>query len=216
MILFQKSSDCQNFLNAKLENPYTLKKSIPYRQALRIRRIWSTFQDYHSHSRKPIEQFVNKEYKKDVVIQQIQKVDQLKWKQLLHQQKHNDKQYIPLSVTYSRALPNLKDAISATFNTLVDQKRHRKDVKNPNAIPACKDFNRYDHDFNNQGKIIIIEQLRNIRTASTETLKERLNRQIMKLETLAAHGLKEDLNWIHFMETSRSLPLFLVSAYRLK
>ena len=53
-------------------------------------------------------------------------------------------------------------------------KNHRKDIKNPNAIPAWKHFNRYDIDFNNHGKIIIIEQLKNIRTASIETLKERL------------------------------------------
>ena len=39
---------------------------------------------------------------------------------------------------------------------------HRKAVKNPNAIPACKHFNRDGHGFNNHGKIIIIEQLRNI------------------------------------------------------
>ena len=45
---------------------------------------------------------------------------------------------------------------------------HRKDVKNPNAIPACKHFNRHDHDFNNHGKIIIKEQLRNIRTTTTD------------------------------------------------
>ena len=32
--LFRKSSDRQNFLNAKLEHPYSLKKSIPYSQAL--------------------------------------------------------------------------------------------------------------------------------------------------------------------------------------
>ena len=35
--LFRKSSDRQNFLNAKSEHPYSLKKSIPYSQALRIR-----------------------------------------------------------------------------------------------------------------------------------------------------------------------------------
>ena len=97
---------------------------------------------------------------------------------------------------------------------------HRKDVKNPNAIPACKHFNRHDHDFNNHGKIIIIEQLRNIRTTSTETLKERLKQRenfwIMKLETLAPLGLNQDLNWIHFMQTFRSPPLFFVSAYGLK
>ena len=70
---------------------------------------------------------------------------------------------------------------------------HRKDVKNTNAIPAYKHFNRHDHDFKNHGKIIIIEQLRNICTTSTETLKERLKQQenfwIMKLETLVPLGL---------------------------
>ena len=35
----------------------------------------------------------------DVVIQQIQKVDRLDRKQVLHQQKHCDKQCIPLPVT---------------------------------------------------------------------------------------------------------------------
>ena len=45
--LFRESSDRQNFLNAKPEHPYSLKKSIPYSEALRIPRICSTFQDYH-------------------------------------------------------------------------------------------------------------------------------------------------------------------------
>ena len=70
----------------------------------------------HSHSRKIIKQFVDRGYKKDV-IQQIQKVDQLDRKQLLHQQKRHDKQCIPLSVTYSRLLPNLKD-ITKGWHTL--------------------------------------------------------------------------------------------------
>ena len=109
---FRKSSDRQNFLYVKSEHPYSLKKSIPYNQALRIRQICSTFQDYQSNSRKLTEQFVNKRYKKDVVIQLIQKVDQLDLKHLLHQQKPHGKQCIPLSVTYSRALPNLKNILT--------------------------------------------------------------------------------------------------------
>ena len=75
---------------------------------------------------------------------------------------------------------------------------HRKDVKNPNSIPVCKHFNSRDHDFNNHGKIIIIEQLRNIRTTPTETIKERLKQRenfwIIKLETLTPPGLNQDLN----------------------
>ena len=55
---------------------------------------------------------------------------------------------------------------------------HRKDIKNANAMPACKHFKKRNH-----------EQLRNICATSTETLKERV-----KLETLALHGLNQDLN----------------------
>ena len=70
------------------------------------------------HSRKLIEQFINKGYKKDAAIQQIRKVDQLDRKQLLHQQKRHDKQRIPLSVTYSRALPNLKNILAKHWHIL--------------------------------------------------------------------------------------------------
>ena len=67
--LFRKSSDRQKFINAKLEHPHSLKKSIPYSQALRIRRLCSASQEYHSHSIKLIEQLVNKGYEKDIVTQ---------------------------------------------------------------------------------------------------------------------------------------------------
>ena len=113
--LFRKSSNRQNFLNAKSEHPYSLQKSIPYSQALRIRQICSTFQEYHSHSRKLIEQFVNKGYKRDVVTQQIQKVDQPDRKQLLHQQKCHDKQRIPVSVTYSQIVTKFKRYYNKTL-----------------------------------------------------------------------------------------------------
>ena len=104
------------------------------------------------------------------------------------------------------------------FNTRLNKRR--RDVKNLNAIPAWKHFNRHDHDFNYHRKIIIIEQLRNIRALSADTLKERRKQQenfwIMKLETLASLGLNQDLNWIHFMKTFRSPLLCFVSAYSLK
>ena len=91
--------------------------------------------------------------------------------------------------------------LETLFNIRVNN--HRKDVKNPNAMPTCKHLNKYDHDFNNHGKFIIIEQLRSICTTSTETLKERLNQRenfwIMKLETLVLHGLNQDLNRSHVM-----------------
>ena len=41
-------------------------------------------------------------------------------------------------------------------------------------IVASKHFQKHNHGFNNYGKFIIIEQLRNIFPTTTKTLKERL------------------------------------------
>ena len=75
------------------------------------------------------------------------------------------------------------DKSETPFNIRLNN--HRKDVENPNAIPACKHSNRHHHDFNNHGKIIIIEQLRNIRATSTETLKKKTKtaRKFLDTET---------------------------------
>ena len=134
--LSQKSSDHQNFLNA---TSYSLKKIIPYRQALRIRQISSIFQHYHSHSRTLIEQFINKGYKKDVVIQQMQKVNQLNRKQLIHKQKSYDKQCIPLSVTYHQALPNLKDILTKHWHILQANQSCKKGFNTLPIIAFSKD-----------------------------------------------------------------------------
>ena len=48
--LYKKPTDCQNYLHAKSAHPLSLKKSIPYSQALRIKRICSTFEEYRKHS----------------------------------------------------------------------------------------------------------------------------------------------------------------------
>ena len=75
---------------------------------------------------------------------------------------------------------------------------HRKDIKTPNAIEACRHFNNNEHTFSKHGKFIIIEQLRNINTIPTETLKLRLKERgtfwIKKLKTLTPYGLNQKLN----------------------
>ena len=51
---------------------------------------------------------------------------------------------------------------------------HRKNVKDPKAIPVDKHFNQTGHNFNLHPKFIIIEQLEDIEKTSNEILKERL------------------------------------------
>ena len=74
---------------------------------------------------------------------------------------------------------------------------HRKDIKKQNATEAFKNFNNNEHAFSEHGKFIRIEQLRNINTTPTETLKLRLKERgnfwIKKLKTLTPYGLNQEL-----------------------
>ena len=54
-----------------------------------------------------------------------------------------------------------------SFNTRLNN--HRKDLKKPNAIKACKRFNNNYHTSSKHGKFIITEQPQNINTNVTET-----------------------------------------------
>ena len=75
---------------------------------------------------------------------------------------------------------------------------HRKNIKNPHAIKACKHFNNWNHVFHKHGEFILIEQLNNVKNTSTEVLKQRLkdreNYCIKRLKTLLSFGLNQELN----------------------
>ena len=83
-----------------------------------------------------------------------------------------------------------------TFNIRLNN--HKKDVKDPNAVPADKHFTLPGHDFNKNAKFTLIEKLTNTNKVATETLKERLkngeNFWIIKLRTLTPNGLNQELN----------------------
>ena len=69
--LDKKQTECQKCLLAKSANPFSLKKSIPYSQALRIKRIFSTIEEYRKPSQDLFKKFVEKGYNKSTVRKQI-------------------------------------------------------------------------------------------------------------------------------------------------
>ena len=312
--LYKKPTDCQNYLHAKSARPFSLKKSIPYSQALRIKCICSTFEEYRKHSQDLIKRFVEKGYNELTVRRQIERVDHLDRSLLLKHCKPKRKDAIPFSLTYNPVLPNIKEiinkhwhilSIDSTFkeilnnlqpmiafrknkslkqligtNTIRNNQKfltatqtttagqctpcytspslccqqvlktttfastqtretfkifhqvtchsnyviylsecilcnfqyvgksetafnirlnnHRKDIKKRNTIEVCKHFNNNEHTFSKHVKFIITEQLRNISSTPTETLKLRLKKRenfwITKLKTLIPYGFNQELN----------------------
>ena len=74
---------------------------------------------------------------------------------------------------------------------------HRKDIKKPNSIVACKHFQEQGHNFNKHAKSIIINKLVNLHD-SKEALRKMLvireNFWIQKLKTLVPFGLNQELS----------------------
>ena len=70
--------------------------------------------------------------------------------------------------------------------------------KKSKQLEACENFNNNKYTLSKYGKFIIIEQLRNINTTFTKTiklrLKERENFWIKKLKTVTPYGLSQELN----------------------
>ena len=59
-----KPTDRQSYLQANLEQPRSLKESIPYSQALRVKIICSTNSKFQTHINTIKDQFVKREYEK--------------------------------------------------------------------------------------------------------------------------------------------------------
>ena len=74
---------------------------------------------------------------------------------------------------------------------------HRKDTKNPNAIPAGRHFQQKSHTFNSHTKSIIIDKLVNTSSPKDilpERLIQRENFWIQKVKTLVPFGLNQELS----------------------
>ena len=85
--LYRKPTDRQNYLHLKSEHPPSLKKSIPYSQALRIRKICHDEKYFNENCEKLAATFKNRGYQEDFINQQIIKAAGVARKQLLKEKK---------------------------------------------------------------------------------------------------------------------------------
>ena len=115
---YHKPTDQKAFLHAKSEHPKSLKSSIPCSQGLRLKTICSTSTEFDKNCAIIKQNFLDRKYKKEVLDKQIKKVDRIERKELLTCKEKNNKNRIPLSITYNRTLTNISKIVNRNWNIL--------------------------------------------------------------------------------------------------
>ena len=110
--LYRKPTDPQAFLHAKSEHTRSLKRSIPYSQALRLKTICSTSAEFDKNCAIIKQKFLDRQYKEEVLDEQIKEVDRIERKELFTCKEKYYKNRIPLSITYNRTLPNISKIVN--------------------------------------------------------------------------------------------------------
>ena len=98
-------------------NIYTPSFTTKEYSSLRINNS-SAFDEYKKHSNDLFKQFVEKEYKENIIQNQIEKEDNLERSTLLNKLNAVPKIVIPFSVIYSKTLPNVREIINKGWHIL--------------------------------------------------------------------------------------------------
>ena len=143
--LYKKPNDHQSYLHAKSEHPKSLKNSIAYSQTLRIRRICSTDSEFNKHSKLLLNNFKERGYHTSYIKDQIKDIKSVNRRELLSPRtKEEDKSRIPLSITYNKTLPNIKNIVEKYWHVLKINPSFEKAFENTPIIAFRRNLNLKD------------------------------------------------------------------------
>ena len=108
----------KTYLHAQLNHPKSRKDSIAYSQALRIKTICSTASEFNKNCDIIIKRFEERGYPENLVNEQVDKVKNMKRKQLLSTNKRTIQNRIPVPINYNRYLQNISNIITKNCNIL--------------------------------------------------------------------------------------------------
>ena len=116
--LYRKPTDRHNFLHRKSAHPTNLLKSIPYGQALRIKRICSEPTDYIKGITSLKDSFLKRGYKEAELDEQLEKADAVPRKNTLTKNTKKENNRIMMITTYNKTNPDLQNIIKKNWHLL--------------------------------------------------------------------------------------------------
>ena len=127
--VYQKPTDCHPYLDYTSAHPSHFKTSIPYSQALRLRRICDDQETLKKRMRQYTDYFVACGYRRSFVKKEMKKVLKIDRKNALKKKEKRKESRIPLVVSYNPDLPPLGRIINKHWPTLQSKKRLKKVFK---------------------------------------------------------------------------------------
>ena len=142
--IFRKPSGLRNFLHYKSAHPKALKDSIPYSQALRIKRICSKTSEVIKHLKDLKDAFIKRGYESKILDHLFERAMSVDRKILLeNKEKPSTQGNLPLILTFYKTLPNTKNIVDQHWHILSVNENLRKAFDKRLFIVYRKNTNLY-------------------------------------------------------------------------
>ena len=109
--IYTKPTDAHQYLSYNSCHPTHQKKSIPWGQALRLRRICSTVEEYNKHSSELLKNLLDRGYPTKIVEEAIKNARSISREQLIQPKEKQEKTMIPFVVTFNPRNPPIKSIL---------------------------------------------------------------------------------------------------------
>ena len=116
--VYTKPTDRKAYLHAKSYHPRSTIEAIAYSQAARLRRICTEKTEFLKFAEKLKEDLTNRGHKEGKVTEEINRAANLNRETLLTYKQKPESIRVQLIVTYNKRLPNLKNIIDESWETL--------------------------------------------------------------------------------------------------
>ena len=116
--VYTKPTDRKAYLHARSYHPRSTIEAIAYSQAARLRRICTEKTEFLKFAEKLKEDLTNRGHKEGKVTEEINWAASLNWESLLTYKQKPESNRVLLIVTYNKRLPNLKNIIDESWETL--------------------------------------------------------------------------------------------------
>ena len=125
--IYHKPTDQHIYVHSTSEHPKTTKNAIPYGLGIRAKRICSSPAEYESNKAKIIRNLEQRGYPIKSTKKVLEKVDNLTRHSLLQYKTRKCNSRVPLTITYSRRLPNIQNILHSRIGILHRSQR-MKDI----------------------------------------------------------------------------------------